>query len=410
MKRRVLIVGSGRRCMGFGRVVTSLADRLGNEFDLHVLGYDVFDLSSPPVGWTLHTGKRSDVFGLTLLGPLCQRLRPELVLIVNDYWYLSAILDALGHWGERPRLVAYVPVDATLTDLAPISALSRLDQLVVYSNFARGTLLSACRESASVPPVLAGMRVIPHGSSAEVFASPSEATSLAACQPNRIEARSLLLGQRLKDLDGFWVLNANRNSVRKRIDLTMQGFARFARGKPDTVRLWLHCGGRNTGPNLRRVGRELGISDRLILSDELWPDGELSLKDMALLYKACDVGVNTSLGEGWGLVSFEHAAAGAAQIVPRHSALTELWAGAAEFIDCDGTFPLGRFLEGKTPSVEGLAAALQRFYEDPGHFEAACRAALRNAHKISLTWSAISELWADLFHDLLDERDRRAIA
>jgi len=40
-------------------------------------------------------------------------------------------------------------------------------------------------------------------------------------------------------------------------------------------------------------------------------------RELNLLYNACDVGLNTASSEGWGMVSFEHAATGAAQIVPR---------------------------------------------------------------------------------------------
>jgi hypothetical protein len=42
------------------------------------------------------------------------------------------------------------------------------------------------------------------------------------------------------------------------------------------------------------------------------------------------VGINTSSNEGWGLVSFEHAATRTAQVVPKHASLDELWTGTAE--------------------------------------------------------------------------------
>jgi hypothetical protein len=47
---------------------------------------------------------------------------------------------------------------------------------------------------------------------------------------------------------------------------------------------------------------------------------------------ACDVGINRAMGEGWGLASFEHAAAGAAQVVPNHTACSEIWRERAELI------------------------------------------------------------------------------
>jgi glycosyltransferase involved in cell wall biosynthesis len=50
------------------------------------------------------------------------------------------------------------------------------------------------------------------------------------------------------------------------------------------------------------------------------------------IYNACDVGINTSDGEGWGLVSFEHASCRKPQVVPKHTACQDIWEGAAELI------------------------------------------------------------------------------
>jgi D-inositol-3-phosphate glycosyltransferase len=44
--------------------------------------------------------------------------------------------------------------------------------------------------------------------------------------------------------------------------------------------------------------------------------GVVDDRQLNLLRNACDVGINTSMGEGWGLAGFEHGATGAAQIVP----------------------------------------------------------------------------------------------
>ena len=72
------------------------------------------------------------------------------------------------------------------------------------------------------------------------------------------------------------------------------------------------------------------------------------------------------MGEGWGLVSVEHGATGAAQIVPRHSACEEIWEGAALMLD-----PIHRGvpeefspLELATVSAEQVAEALEMLYRD----------------------------------------------
>ena len=61
----------------------------------------------------------------------------------------------------------------------------------------------------------------------------------------------------------FIALNANRNQRRKRVDLTLRGFALFAPGRPE-ARLYLHMGMRDMGCDVRRLAVELGIRDRLL--------------------------------------------------------------------------------------------------------------------------------------------------
>src|SRR5204863_487625 len=110
---------------------------------------------------------------------------------------------------------------------------------------------------------------------------------------------------------------------------TVQGFALFAADKPRGVKLHLHMGVETIGWDLLDLGRRFGIDDRLVLSTKQSRMPNLAAADLNVIYNACDVGLNTSSGEGWGLVSFEHAAPGEAQIVPAYSACGELWAGAA---------------------------------------------------------------------------------
>jgi D-inositol-3-phosphate glycosyltransferase len=65
--------------------------------------------------------------------------------------------------------------------------------------------------------------------------------------------------------DGFFVLNANRNNTRKRIDLTIEAFAAFARGKPETVRLYLHMR-REECCNIPEMARRFEIEPRVLMT------------------------------------------------------------------------------------------------------------------------------------------------
>jgi glycosyltransferase involved in cell wall biosynthesis len=160
--------------------------------------------------------------------------------------------------------------------------------------------------------------------------------------------------------DGFVVLNANRRFDRKRLDITREGFELFARGKSD-VTLILHN------------------------------DGNLSDAELNRLYNACDVGINTSTGEGWGMVSFEHAATGAAQIVPDAWVCGEVWREHAVLLPT--TPAAGRFTRENVVSAEDVAEALERLYRDRGYLAEMSKRALALANDPRFQWRAIASQW-----------------
>ena len=114
------------------------------------------------------------------------------------------------------------------------------------------------------------------------------------------------------------------------------------------------------------------------------------------------VGLNTATGEGWGLVSFEHAATGAAQIVPRHSACAELWPGSAEFLSPQRSVQTG-FSEGQAVSDCAVAEALERLYRDPDHRRRIALAGFRNATQQQYSWHALANRWDGCLRGVLNQ-------
>jgi glycosyltransferase involved in cell wall biosynthesis len=126
---------------------------------------------------------------------------------------------------------------------------------------------------------------------------------------------------------------------------------------------------------------------------------------MNIIYNACDVGINTSMGEGWGLVSFEHAATGAAQIIPRHSGSEDLWEEGAELVEPTGPSAKPAYvnypLEMNVVSPENIATALEKLYQDKEYLEAMSIAAYQTALKPQYDWKDIAWKWDSLFSNLL---------
>jgi glycosyltransferase involved in cell wall biosynthesis len=225
--------------------------------------------------------------------------------------------------------------------------------------------------------------VIPHGVDRALFA-PLVPGDFAASRP---ETRRRLFPDRPELERAFIVLNANRNQRRKRVDLTMRGFALLARDRPDAW-LYLHMGMLDLGWDVPSLATELGIADRLLVTTEgasrpRVPDAELNL-----IYNACDVGLNTAAAEGWGLVSFEHAATGAAQVVPDRGACAELWRDHGLLVP---TLPDERGREIVT--VEGVAAALGRLHDGASLRAVWAGRAYGLARSERCGWDAIARQW-----------------
>jgi D-inositol-3-phosphate glycosyltransferase len=398
----ILIVGQAAQKTGLARVTLALADHLAGDYDIHVLGIDCFDHHGSKTtarGWTLHGNPFSyDVFAELRLTELVDQIRPAIVVLYNDAWVIYRYFQRLERAAHKSATVGYCPVDGRILSPDLISSLMPLDALVVFTEFARAVVRECAeQERLAEQPLFRSVQIIPHGLDAKDFHPwpPDEHDR----SRRRLAARQTLFPDQPELWEGFWVLNANRNQPRKCLDLTLDGFARFAADKPANVRLYLHTGLKEIGVDILKHARLSGITERLILTRSSDDHPELPTSKLNLIYNACDVGVNTSTGEGWGLVSCEHAATGAPQIVPRHSACEEIWNGAAELLTPVRTFSTG-MLEGKMIAAEDLAESLERLYSDSSHYDHLSQAAYLRATDEAYRWDLIATRWLHLFEEL----------
>ena len=108
------------------------------------------------------------------------------------------------------------------------------------------------------------------------------------------------------------------------------------------------------------------------------------------------------MGEGWGLVSAEHGATGAAQIVPDHTACAELWAGHGELIPVARSYiPEFSVLEMGEVSAQGVAQCLENLYRDPNRRRELAQAAFQAAQNPAYCWDAIAREFEQLFVKLV---------
>ena len=382
-KIKVLWVGDGGVATGFARVNHSIYGNLPKgKYEIHHLAINYRGDPYPDAKALLYPAVLGgDLFGIGRLKKMVENIKPDMIFILNDSWMIPQYLEQIPDTYVK-KVVTYFPVDAKPLDSEWVIPISQLTVPVTYTEYAREAVLEHAPN--------ADVRVIPHGIDRKVF-HPVDS----------MVARKKLAG--LTE-DDFIFLNANRNQPRKRVDLTIKGFARFAKDKPSNVKLYLHMGIEDMGWHVIRLCDRFGIADRLVLSTmDLSPAKYVSDAHLNNIYNACDVGINTSMGEGWGLTSFEHGACGKAQIVPNSSACKEIYGEDRAIllpIDHYETYPQ-ILTEGAVVTEDGIVEAMERYYSDTE---------LREQHAVNLyeyitapqfDWKNIAKQWDAIFEEVI---------
>lgn len=378
---KMLWIGDGAAATGFARVNHSIINNLPRDkYDIHHLAINYHGDPYPGTTALMYPAALGgDLYGFNRLGPLYDRIKPDLIFILNDTWISQQYVKMLP---EDQKIVTYFPVDAKPLDREWCSNLVEKSQMVSYTEFGRSAILDFIPD--------ADIRVIPHGIDTDIF-YPMDMTV----------ARSNLANV---NVDDFIVLNANRNQPRKRIDLTIKGFAKFAMGKPDNVKIYLHMGVADEGWHITTLCERYDIVDRTYLTSlDLSPVNFIDDKRLNWIYNSCDVGLNTSMGEGWGLVPFEHGACRRAQIVPDSSAMTEIYGDGRGYlmpIDHYYTYPKV-MTEGAVVSPNTVADALEYYYQNPQVRNADANAIYDYITKPEFSWKNIAKQWDELFDEVL---------
>jgi glycosyltransferase involved in cell wall biosynthesis len=389
---RILYCGDIGAQTGFGRVAEELIPRLTDKHEIYGLAVNWHGDPSPMQQYCrmypAHAGG-PDPFGSHRIADLAAAIKPDLVWMTNDLWCLPPLLSALKPVREQVpmKVYGYVPIDSYGIFPEFMPHLDGLDGLGTYTQFGKEEIVKAGYSGI--------IDVIPHGVDRSKF-----------FPLDRNEARQAMgIGK-----DDFVVFNGNRNQPRKRIDITIKGFIRFAKNRPN-ARLWLHMGTKDQGwdiiPLFNRVARDYGYdpAGRLILTNHNFSVNNcLSIADLNRAYNAADIGVNTCIAEGWGLVNFEQAATGVAQLVPDHTSLKEIFYGVKR-IDClEAETDRGYGLERPIPSAVSMAERLAEYYENPQALQDAGEWCFSRATDPAYDWNTIVKQMTGIIDRCLNEQ------
>jgi glycosyltransferase involved in cell wall biosynthesis len=277
---------------------------------------------------------KEEGFGFNKIHEYLEMVNPDVVMIYNDPYIIAKFVEAMKHERGKSPYKLWLYLDQVYTGIAPplMDILHKhADRVYCFTKIWKERLT----DYGDFPDV----RILEHAVDPTIF----------TCMPE--EKRKTLRENLALPSDAIVLLNANRNSQRKRLDVTVAGFVGLLKKFP-TKPYYLIVASNlqpQTGAHydLQRIfmeelkdnGMEFQtFARRLMLIDtsppNVWPDEGINQ-----LYNTAHIGINTSDGEGYGLCQLEHMYTGAPQIVTDVGAYRDfLNTEVAEFVPANGKF------------------------------------------------------------------------
>jgi glycosyltransferase involved in cell wall biosynthesis len=390
-KPKLLWVGDFAAMTGFGRVSGALLPQLRDEYEVVVLACNWHGDSCPEQElfkmYPASNRFQQAPFGEDRIREIVEKEQPDIVCTLNDPWIVSEQYRRIQdlHEQKKFKFVGYLTMDSYnwLGGIDP--HINDWDALISFTEFGAYEFIKAGMHKP--------ITVIPHGLDTTCF-----------YPMNKSEARKRL---GLTE-DTFIVLNGNRNQFRKRIDITISAFAKFAVGRPD-ARLYLHMGLRDQGWDIlalfnREMSKNgLDPNNRIIMSANTPNPPNVEVELLNTIYNAADVGVNTTKGGGWELVNFEHAACRVAQVVPNHTSTKEIFEGYGKLIRCDHIDVDTNYCrEMPCPSDDHLAELLTELYEDRELLQETADKCYERVTDQCFQWPTIAAEFHKVFQEVME--------
>lgn len=389
-KTKVLWVADFAAMTGFGRVSGAVLPRLKNDFEFVVLACNWHgDPCEEQNDFRMYPASnrfQQAPFGEDRIREIVEKENPDIVFSLNDPWIVSEQYRRIQdlHEKNKFKFVGYLTMDSYNWLGGIETHINNWDAVISFTEFGAKEFF----KSGVKKPV----NVIPHGLDKQHFypIDKKEARKKLGLSP-----------------DSFIVLNANRNQFRKLINVTIEGFAKFAVNRPD-AQLYLHMGLKDMGWDILPVfGREmeknsLDANGRIIMTTNNPGPPNVSVEMLNWIYNAADVGVNTTKGGGWELVNFENAACRVAQVVSDHTSTKEVFEGYGKLIRCDYTDVDTNYArEMPCPSAEHLAEILTELYENRTELDRVAQACYDRATDPQFSWDTVASQFGGIFEEVM---------
>lgn len=315
-RRKLLWVSDACVASGFARATHHILDVLQHTFDVTVLGLNYMGdpHSFPYQIFPAYAG--GDALGMGRIGPICEALQPDVVVLQTDTWHVPNYIGAIREQGcLNTKIVGAIALDGKNCRGVMLNGLAHA---IFWTEFARNEATIGGYDGPSA--------VVPLGVDLDMYH-----------WFDKKEARKYFGfgSERGPSLDSFVVGCVNRNQQRKRFDLMAEYFCEWVKdGKIDDAHLLLHAC--PTGDEEFDVGQLMhyyGIKNRLMYVRPNIGQGHPE-KLLAATYSCMDVYLSTSQGEGFGLPAIEAMACGVPCILGDWAAFGDWAREAAMLIPC----------------------------------------------------------------------------
>lgn len=392
-KMKLLAWGDAVTPTGFSRVLHSILGNLPIEdYDVAWIGVNYFGDPHTYPQFRIYPaggGNKGDPYGFNRAKSIFTLEKPDIIFLLNDAWVLNnclAVIKDAYKGKDLPKIVTYIPVDAIDHDPDWYTNFDIVTEIVAYTKFGKYVIEKAVPERKA--------EVIFHGVDNSIFYKINDTKENIKKQlyPNREDYIK----------DSFIVLNASRNQPRKRLDLTMQAFSLFAKDKPETVKLYMHCGITDAHVHITKLASRYNIDRRLLITNYGTGVQTVPDKSLNLIYNATDVGLNTSIGEGWCLPCIEHAVTGAPQVVPGHSALLELYSDCGQIVPVSSLHVIDNIMTtGYVVNPQDVANKLEELYADRKLYKSLSKKSVSKFTSDAYSWKEIAKSWDKLFKGIM---------
>jgi len=250
-------------------------------------------------------------FGFNKFKEYVDTVNPDIIMIYNDPIVINQFIQQVKDVPKSWKLWVYLDQVYKGADMGLLRNIENAsDRIICFTEEWKKYLMTRL----TTPNIK--IDVLEHGIDSLVFKPLSDG-----------ERAGIRKNLNLKAGDKVF-LNMNRNSQRKRLDLTIMAFARILKKFPDApYHLLLVTGVKPEGGafyqplqiylnELELLGLDnLKYGTRVTIVDTTAPQAYFNDDAINQLYNVADVGINTSAGEGFGLCQLEHMATGAPQVV-----------------------------------------------------------------------------------------------